>query len=172
MACRLVALCCLVCLHGCTGSGGLLGIGGCSPRSYQLDFPAASGFAAAGTITSSTGCFSTAQVKTYASLGPIVGSAYPVTHPLLYLGVSFSNTEYANSLPALTLTIPSDSAASSRQYFMTSNFVNGSFFAWGSAVRGQLDASGTRVAFPASGGNVGCDANQVVEFFVYATGGP
>lgn len=63
-----------------SGGGGILGSAGCSPTSYSMNFPALAGFSASGTITSASGCFSSATVTTNTSLLPI-GLPFTSTNP-------------------------------------------------------------------------------------------
>ncbi len=150
-------------LSGCGGSGGIGGLlgGGCSPTSFSMNFPADAGFSASGTINSAYKCFSTATVNTYTSLLPI-GSAFTPTNPagvtVLYLGMTFSSTEYATGLPSLNITLPAGVGAAGRQFYIAANSGGGAF-GWLPALEGPVTASGSTVSFGIGGGNITFDAN-------------
>lgn len=150
-------------LSGCGGGGGigsLLGGGaGCSPTSFSMNFPADAGFSASGTINSAYKCFSTATVNTYTSLLPI-GSAFTSANgvTVLYLGMTFSSTEYATGLPSLNITLPAGMATAGRQFYIAGNS-NGGAFGWNPALEGPVTANGSTVSFGIGGGNTTFDAN-------------
>ncbi len=147
-------------LSGCGGSGGLLG-SPCSPTSYTMNFPADAGFSASGSINAASGCFTSATVNTYTSLLPI-GAPFTSTNPtavvVLYLGVTFTSTEYATGLPSLNITLPAGVVTVGRQFYIAANS-GGTAFGWIAALEGPVTASGSTVSFGSGGGNTTYDAN-------------
>lgn len=160
-------LCSMTVVAGCSGGGGssLFGGGGsnCSPSSYSLQYPSAGGFSASGQINAATGCFSSATVKTYAATSPFIG--LPLYQPgalsLLYLGVNFSTTEYANGLPSLSITMPSTVATSGHQFYLAH------YTGIWTTVAGPVSANGSTVSFPTSNGNTTFSANTTDEVAIY-----
>lgn len=167
-------------LAGCGGSSSssLLGLGGsCSPHTYTLSFPSSGGYSASGQLTSATQCFSSATVTTSASaLGPVLGSPFissdPSAQVLLYLGVTFSATEYANGLPALTVTLPGGIATANRKFYVAENASGGTLFGWSATAEGPVTASGSTVSVPSGNGNTTFDANQEIELALYSVSAP
>ncbi|MGB6986907.1 MAG: hypothetical protein WBD74_13130 [Candidatus Aquilonibacter sp.] len=160
-------------LAGCGGGGsGPLG-SSCSPTTYSMNFPADAGFSASGTISAASGCFTSATVNTYTSLAPI-GAPFTSTNPtavvVLYLGVTFTSTEYATGLPSLNITLPAGVATSNRQFYIAANS-SGTAFGWIPALEGPDTASGGTVSFGSGGGNTTFDANveEVLALYSVAT---
>lgn len=178
---RLLILCVAAGLAGC-GGGGAIGLGnsgsGCSPTVYTINYPStntstpAAGFSASGNISAASNCFATTQVNTYASLGPTIGSAFsppPGATVLAYFGVSFTTTEYATGLPALTVTFPSGFSATGHQFYLAHNTSIGALaLGWTADVAGPATSSnGLTVSFPNSGGNITYSANNQDELALY-----
>jgi hypothetical protein len=160
-------------LSGC-GGGGILGSSGCQPTSYSMNFPSDAGFSASGTINSASGCFSSATVNTYTSLLPIGGaftSTNPTTQVVLYLGVTFSSTEYATGLPSLAVTLPAGVVTANRSFYVAANS-SGSSFGWLAALEGPVTASGTTLSFGSGGGNTTFDANTEEVLAIYSVATP
>lgn len=162
-------------LSGCGGSGGVGGLlgGGCSPTSFSMNFPADAGFSASGTIDSAYKCFSSATVNTYTSLLPI-GAAFtpPATGVVvLYLGMTFSSTEYATGLPSLTITMPAGVVTANRQFYLAANSSGGAF-GWIPALSGPVTANGSTVSFGINGGNITFDANVEEVMALYSVEAP
>ncbi|MBV8638348.1 MAG: hypothetical protein JO322_09700 [Candidatus Eremiobacteraeota bacterium] len=128
-----------------------------------MQYPSTGGFTALGQINAASGCFSSAQVQTYASLAPITGLPYyqPGAVPLLYLGVNFSVNEYANGLPSLSITMPSTVTTTGHQFYLA--HYTGTW----TSVAGPVTASGATVSFPTSNGNTTFFANQTDEVALY-----
>jgi hypothetical protein len=166
-------------LAGCGGSGGSLlggGGGGCSPHNFTLNFPSVGGYTASGQITSATPCFSSATVQTYASTSPILGSAFtssdPSTQDYLYLAVTFSASEYASGLPALTVSLPAGISTTGQKFYLAYNGGGGGAFGWAGAAEGPATVSGSTLTFASGYGNTTFDANQEAEFAVYSVASP
>ena len=168
-------------LAGCGGGGGvgsLLGLGGgsCSPHNFTLNFASVGGFGASGVITSATPCFSSASITTDANLAPILGSPFTSTDPsaqvLLYLGATFSAAEYANGLPAFTITLPATVATANRKFYVASNTSGGFAFSWNATAEGPAVAAGSTLSFGSAGGNTTFGAGQEAEFALYSVAGP
>lgn len=170
----------ILALAGCGGAGhgGLLGGGGssCSPHTFTLNFPSVSGYSATGSITSASGCFSSATVSTQASTGPVLGTPFTSNDSTmqvhLYLGASFSVAEYATGMPALSVTLPSSVVTTGRKFYVATNRGGGTLFGWTAAVEGPVTASGGMLSFSSGGGNVTFTANEDDELAVYSVAGP
>ena len=161
-------------LSGCGGgAGGLLGGGtttSCSPKNYTITFPATVGFSAVGDIAAAVGCFSSATVDSTSSTGPAIGSAFssPGATTLLYLGVTFTASEYATGTPTLTVTLPSTLSTAGKQFYLAyNNSGTGSVFGWTAAIAGPVSASGNTVTFTGGSSATTFTANQEYEFAVY-----
>jgi hypothetical protein len=137
-----------------------------------MNFPAYQGYSGTGTITSANSCFTSATITTSASFAPIEGSAFVdnnvTSQVLLYVGATFSATEYANGWPALTITLPSSVATTNRQFYVATNESNGSSLGWTAAVEGPVTASNGTITFSSGGGNVTFDAGQEELLAVYS----
>lgn len=165
-------------LAGCGSGGGLLGGltgGDCSPHTASINFPSAGGFITTGTITAATGCLATATITTNAGLFPVEGLGYSPPsggQVVLYLGITFSATEYLNGLPSLTITMPATVATANRKFYVAANSSGGGSFGWLSALEGPVAASGSTISFAAGGGNTTFDAGTEEELAVYSVSGP
>lgn len=180
-ALRITSLAALLALGGCGGgAASLLGLnnGGssCSPHTVTLNFPSAGGYAVSGQLTSATACFSTATVATYASTSPVLGSPFTSSDPsaqvLLYLGITFSASEYANGLPSLSVSLPVGVTTTNRKFYVAYNGSGGSAFGWAATAEGPATASGSTVSIPSGYGNTTFNANQEVELALYSVAGP
>lgn len=155
-------------LAGCGGGAGSLlggtGTKSCTPSSYALQYPSTGGYSISGQINAASGCFSSATVTTYASTSPVIGLPFsaPGALPLLYIGVTFSTTEYANGLPSLSITMPSSVATTGHQFYLA--HYTGT---WTAAVAGPVTATGSTVSFGTSNGNTTFFANQEDEIALY-----
>lgn len=155
-------------LQGCGGgAGGILGGGGggtCTPTSFGLTYPSPAGFTIAGQVNAASGCLASATVTTRAALSPLSTPAFFKTGaiPVVYLGLSFSATEYTNGLPSLSVTFPSSVPAAGHQYYLA--HYTGAWI----DVAGPVTPSGQTVSFPTSNGNTTFAANQEDDVVLYA----
>jgi len=174
---RIAALIVTTALTGC-GAGGLAsalgGNGSCSPTSFTMNFPTASGYTSSAQINSSTGCFSTAQVT--AGAGPLAlgfapfANTAPRSSTLLYLQYSFTTTEFTSGFPSVSITAPAAVIVPGRAFFLAYNN-NGFSFGWQAAIEGPASVSGTTISFPGGGGgNIALSAGSNFELALYAVG--
>jgi hypothetical protein len=171
---RLLTLSVLTALAGCGGGGALGGLGGggssCTPTSYNITYPVIAGISASGSINAASGCFSTATVTSYAALVPTIGSPFVPSGSgtvIAYFGVTFSSTEYASGLPALTVTLPAGTPTTGHSFYLAHNGSGGAALGWSAAVAGPVTATGSSVSFPTSNGNTTFLANQEDELALY-----